>query len=272
MKAKCAQILVGLPGSGKSKYIHKARQHLGTIVRCIDLDPLPPPETLKPLYLPDVSVHEAVPTGMLSDIGIAGVMDFIVSNFDWLDEAIPNDYSYIIIDTPGNILNISSIGFLPKLCSYLTNRNFHCCNLFFYNSLQLENTSQVLSSFILSASLVGFLSYPSITIFTKNDLLYETERKKLLSIFNLSREENIKQLHQNVPLAKLNIAIYESLSSNNLFDHYFLNYQEPNSLLTLLQEINQKLDYHGSLVSEFFEEENTVQEESQSDEDDFPSF
>mmetsp|Transcript_71739 Transcript_71739/g.159531 ORF Transcript_71739/g.159531 Transcript_71739/m.159531 type:complete len:349 (-) Transcript_71739:468-1514(-) len=139
---RCAHLVIGPAGSGKSTYCELMRTHLETLRRqchVVNLDPAA--ESFS--YPVAADVRELVPLeDVMSELklgpngGLVYAMEYLVDNIDWLEgelEEIGND-SYVLFDCPGQIELYSHVPAMRHLVGELQRMGFNLAAVYLLDS------------------------------------------------------------------------------------------------------------------------------------------
>ena len=171
------QIVVGLPGSGKSTYCNRIAEYLreaGRRVEVVNLDPanhVPPYET-------DISLSELV---TLSDVmtqleigpngGLMYCIEFLEANIDWLLSRVTGRREvYFIFDCPGQIELYTHHQSMRNICKSLVSSGLRLAAVQLMDYHFCGDAAKFISGTMASLCSMLHLELPHVNVLSKADL------------------------------------------------------------------------------------------------------
>lgn len=176
------QIVIGPPGSGKTKYctvMQDFLSNLGRNVFVINLDPANDRLSYDCLVnvfdlinIQDVMVNCSLgPNGSL-----IYCMEFLEANLDWLIDNLEKitkniDRPYLLFDLPGQVELYTHHNSVKNIIQKLLNLDYRLCCVNLIDSYYLSDSSKFISVLLLSLSTMLQIELPHVNIFSKMDLI-----------------------------------------------------------------------------------------------------
>ncbi|MEM0505930.1 MAG: ATP/GTP-binding protein [Thermosphaera sp.] len=181
-------IVLGTAGSGKTTLTGMLMNYLDSHqlhASIVNLDPAV--EELP--YEPDVDVREwidareiMVKQGLGPNGALIASVDMLAFSINELKDQVDSlRANYVIIDTPGQLEIFAFRDSGPIVLRTLIGES-KAAALFLIDGLYALKPSNLFSAMLLSASTFFRIKYPQINVFTKTDLLSESEFSSLLSM------------------------------------------------------------------------------------------
>ncbi|KAL7720763.1 GPN-loop GTPase 3 [Entamoeba marina] len=252
---KCAQIIMGPAGSGKSTYCRYMKQYLTDLHRrpfMVNLDPA----LDESYYDIDIDIRDLVTIEDVMenlDYGPNGAlvycMEYLLENLEWLSEELGDyDDDYLIIDCPGQIELYSHLPVMSQIVEFLKRENYMLCGVFLVDSQVLTDSSKYVSAVLCCLSVMSSLEIPHINVLSKMDLWSK----------NLQDTETLYEFLDNDPLFacggldeeigdrfhKLNVALVDLIQSYSLVGFTPLNIKDEDTIDVLLQKVDTCLQYY----------------------------
>ncbi len=249
---RCAQLVIGPAGSGKSTYCSLMQTHCENSkrrVHVINLDPAaehftyPVTADIRALIsLEDVmSEMKLGPNG-----GLIYCMEYLVENIDWLEdvlEEIGGD-EYIIFDCPGQIELYSHVPAMGQVIEQLQRIGFNIAATYLLDSQFVADPAKFVSGVLCCLSAMTSLELPHVNVLSKCDLL--PSRKALDTFLEADAAELSHMLKRGTSpkLYKLNAAICELVDEWSMVQFMPLDPRDPDSIDLILAQIDNAIQYH----------------------------
>jgi len=252
---RCAVLVVGPAGSGKSTFCNQLHQHteaLNRRIHVVNLDPAaeqfayPVSSDIRELIsLEDVmSECRLGPNG-----GLVYAMEYLVDNFDWLEdelEEMGGEDSYVVFDCPGQIELYSHLPVMRTLVDNLQRIRFRVCCVYLLDSQFIADTSKFVAGVLCCLSAMTALELPHVSVISKCDLL--PSREVLDDFLEADSSLLADRLREGTrpQFYKLNNAICQLIEEWNMVQFLPLNPDddESESLDLILQQIDNAIQYH----------------------------
>ncbi|CAH1800581.1 unnamed protein product [Owenia fusiformis] len=253
---KYAQIVMGPAGSGKSTYCSNIVRHCEALKRrvfVINLDPAA--EVFDYPVLADirelVSVEDVMEDESLRfgpNGGLVFCMEYLSSNFDWLEEQLDNvlEDDYVLFDCPGQIELYTHIPVMRQLVERLeTSWNFRLCGVFLMDSQFLIEGAKFVSGILTALAAMVNLEIPHVNIMSKLDLLSKQSRKELDRYLEPDLQDilDTDMPSGSTAFQKLNSALATMINDYSLVKFVGLDPTDEESLNEALMQIDNAMQY-----------------------------
>ncbi|KAJ3152387.1 ATP binding protein [Irineochytrium annulatum] len=250
---KCAQLVMGPAGSGKSTFCATMMTHCqttGRSVHLVNLDPAAenfeydPSIDIKNLITLDDVVEELQygPNG-----GLIYCMEYLVQNIDWLDDQLDNfEEDYLIIDCPGQIELYTHFPIMKTIVEHLTRIGYRTCGVYVLDSQFVEDVPKFFSGVLSATSAMVQLEVPHINVLSKMDLLGPKQHAVELERYfdpdpTLLMEDANRTTHPK--FHNLNRAIVQLIEEFNMVSFVPLNIKDEDSVNLVLAHIDNAIQY-----------------------------
>jgi len=176
---RCATLVIGPAGSGKSTYCNLMRSHCEAErrrVHVINLDPAaehfdyPVAADIRDLIsLEDVMSQMTLgPNG-----GLIYCMEYLVDNFDWLEAELDDlgGDEYVLFDCPGQIELYSHVPAMSRVVHELQRIGFNMVSVYLLDSHFIADAPKFVSGVLCCLSAMTSLELAHVNVLTKCDLL-----------------------------------------------------------------------------------------------------
>ncbi|CAF0785346.1 unnamed protein product [Brachionus calyciflorus] len=254
------QIVIGPPGSGKTKYctiMQEALKTLGRTVFVVNLDPANDRLTYDcALNIFDlINIEDVMINCNLGPNGsLVYCVEFLEQNFDWLKENLMKitkkcERPYILFDLPGQVELYTHYNSIKNIMQKLISLDYRLCCVNLIDSYYLSDPSKFISVLLLSLSTMLQIELPHVNIFSKMDLIKQYGKLA----FNLDFYTDVLDLNYLVDtleddkiLAKyknLNKKICDVVQDFSLLSFLPLNIQKRSSIVKCIQIIDKANGY-----------------------------
>eukprot|EP00322_Chrysochromulina_rotalis_P006073 CAMPEP_0115859832 /NCGR_PEP_ID=MMETSP0287-20121206/16818_1 /TAXON_ID=412157 /ORGANISM="Chrysochromulina rotalis, Strain UIO044" /LENGTH=278 /DNA_ID=CAMNT_0003314143 /DNA_START=40 /DNA_END=876 /DNA_ORIENTATION=- len=249
---RCAQLVIGPAGSGKSTFCELMRTHCETLerrVHVVNLDPAaehfsyPVAADIRELIsLEDVMTEMKLgPNG-----GLIYCMEYLVDNIDWLEEALDElgPEEYVIFDCPGQIELYSHVPAMATIVSELQRLGFRIAASYLLDSQFVADVAKFVSGVLCCLSAMTALELPHVNVLSKCDLL--PSRKALDEFLEADASALSGMLRAGTAPSfyKLNTAICELIDEWNMVQFLPLDPKDPDTIDLILTQIDNAIQYH----------------------------
>jgi len=248
---RCAQLVIGPAGSGKSTFCEIMRTHCETLdrrVHVVNLDPAaehfsyPVAADIRTLIsLEDVmSEMKLGPNG-----GLIYCMEYLVDNIDWLedelDEIGPDEY--IIFDCPGQIELYSHVPAMATIVSSLQRLGYRIAASYLLDSQFVADVAKFVSGVLCCLSAMTALELPHVNVLSKCDLL--PSRRSLDEFLEADTTVLSTMLRSGTApkFYKLNSAICELIDEWNMVQFLPLDPKDTETIEMILMQIDNATQY-----------------------------
>lgn len=262
------QVVMGPPGSGKTKYCTIMQEVLGNLGRkvfVINLDPANDRLTydcalniFDLINIEDVMVNLHLgPNGAL-----IYCMEFLEQNCEWLIKGLekltkPVDRAYLLFDLPGQVELYTHHKSVKNILQKLVALDYRLCSVNLVDSYYVSDVSKFISVLLVSLSSMLQIELPHLNVLSKMDLIKQYGKLK----FNLDFYTDVLDLNYLVDtlnddrfLGKyknLNSKICDIVQDYGLVSFVPLNIQRKESLIRCIQMIDKANGYlYGHLDDE----------------------
>ncbi|XP_067032314.1 GPN-loop GTPase 3-like isoform X2 [Acropora muricata] len=249
-----AQLVMGPAGSGKSTYCSTILQHCENVqrsVQVVNLDPAA--EQFGYPVLADVrelveldDVMEAADLQLGPNGGLVFCMEYLVQNFDWLEEKLGDiEDDYILFDCPGQIELYTHMPVMRQLVETLHQWNFRVCGVFLIDSQFVVDCSKFFAGVLTALSAMIQLEIPHINVMSKMDLLTKKQLKEVDRFLDPDPQQLVEELKENTTkrFRKLNEALAQLIDDYSMVAFQPLNLSEEDSINNLLIQIDNAIQY-----------------------------
>ncbi|KAL1511309.1 hypothetical protein AB1Y20_006114 [Prymnesium parvum] len=260
---RCACLIVGPAGCGKSTFCSLLHEHCETLhrqVHVVNLDPAaehfsyPVACDIRELIsLEDVmSELKLGPNG-----GLIYAMEYLVDNVDWLEDEMEDlgEDSYVLFDCPGQIELYSHVPAMRHLIDALQRMRFRVCALYLLDAQFVADVSKFVSGVLCCLSAMTALELPHVSVLSKCDLL--PSRVALDEFLEADTSSLSDRLRQGTrpQFYKLNNAICNLIDEWNMVQFLPLNPKDMDSLDIILQQVDNAIQYHDDVEPRMRDEE-----------------
>jgi GTPase SAR1 family protein len=254
------QIVLGPPGSGKTKYCSIMQEYLNSLGRTtfvINLDP-----ANDQLYYDCqlnifdlINIQDVMANLNLGPNGaLIYCIEFLETNFDWLKENLEKlcknvNRPYLLFDLPGQVELYTHHNSIKNIIQNLVKLDYRLCSVNLVDSYYASDPAKFISVLLVSLSSMLQTELPHINILSKMDLL---ERYGKLA-FNIDYYTDVLDLNYLVDtldsdkiLVKyknLNRKICEVIQDYSLVSFITLNIQKKKSILKCIQNVDKANGY-----------------------------
>lgn len=276
------QLVLGPPGSGKTKYCSIMQEFLsglGRRVFIINLDP-----ANDRLYYDCqlnifdlISIEDVMTNLKLGPNGaLVYCMEFLEKNIEWLTEGLAklvksNEKSlpaYVVFDLPGQVELYTHHNSVRNIINHLTTKlDYRLCSVNLVDSYYVTDSSKFVSVLLMSLSSMLQIELPHVNILSKMDLIkqygdlkfnldYYTDVLDLgYLVESIEAEQDEEQESEHVEtrksksnntfakFKKLNEKICDLVQDYSLVSFLTLNIQKKNSILKCVQQIDKANGY-----------------------------
>lgn len=249
---RCAQLVIGPAGSGKSTFCNLIATHCETQrrrVHVVNLDPAaehfsyPVAADIRELIsLEDVmSEMKLGPNG-----GLIYCMEYLVENFDWLEDALdelgPDEY--VLFDCPGQIELYSHVPAMAQLVAQLQRMGFRIASSYLLDSQFVGDVAKFVSGVLCCLSSMTALELPHVNVLSKCDLL--PSRGSLEEFLEADGEALAGMLHRGTSPAfhRLNGAICNLIDEWSMVQFMPLDPRDTDTIDMILAQIDTAIQYY----------------------------
>lgn len=252
---KCAQLVIGPAGSGKSTYCELMRAHCETLkrrVHIVNLDPAaehfnyPVAADIRSL----VSLH-----GVMDELklgpngGLVYCMEYLVDNIDWLEETLDElgPEEYVLFDLPGQIELYSHVPCIGQIVAELQRLGFQVASCYLLDSQFVGDVAKFVSGVLCCLSAMTSLELPHVNVLSKCDLL--PSRLSLNAFLEADAVELQDLLSRGTSprFYSLNAAICGLVDEWNLVQFLPLDPREEDTIELILSQIDNAIQYHDDI-------------------------
>lgn len=254
------QIVIGPPGSGKTKYctvMQEFLSNLGRNVFVVNLDPA----NDRLIYDCSLNVFDLINIqDVMSNCSLGPngsliyCMEFLEANMDWLVESLAKitkniDRPYLLFDLPGQVELYTHHNSVKNIIQKLLSLDYRLCCVNLIDSYYLSDSSKFISVLLLSLSTMLQIELPHVNIFSKMDLIkqygklafnldFYTDVLDLNYLIDTLGEDKILSKFKN-----LNKKICDVVQDFSLLSFVPLNIQKPSSIIRCVQIIDRANGY-----------------------------
>ena len=249
---RCACIVIGPAGSGKSVFCDTLRLHAETLrrrVHVINLDPAaehflyPVSADIRML----ISLEEVMSELKLGpNGGLVYCMEFLVDNIEWL-EGVLDDLGgdeYVLFDCPGQIELYSHMPCFTQLVCELQRLGFRICAAYLLDSQFIADIAKFVSGVLCCLSAMTALELPHVNVLSKCDLL--PSRRALEDFLEADSHALSNMLrHGTSPsFYRLNHAVCDLMDEWSMVQFLPLDPSDTDTVELILQQIDNAVQYH----------------------------
>lgn len=262
------QIVLGPPGSGKTKYCSIMQEVLNSLGRqcfVINLDPANdrlcydcPINIFELITVEDVMINcKLGPNGAL-----VYCMEFLETNIEWLTKSLEqlckkNKDAYLLFDFPGQVELYTHHNSVRNIIQKLVSLDYRLCCVNLVDSYYASDPAKFISVLLTSLSTMLQIELPHVNIFSKMDLIKQYGELA----FNLDFYTDVLDLSYLVEtldndrflakFKKLNKKICDVVNDYSLLSFLPLNIQKKKSVIKCIQQIDRANGFiYGSYDSE----------------------
>jgi GPN-loop GTPase len=250
------QIVIGPPGSGKTKYCSIMQEILSGIGRkcfVINLDPANDRlcydcqiNIFDLITVEDVMVNcKLGPNG-----GLVYCMEFLEKNIEWLIKSLKvicekTKDAYLLFDFPGQIELYTHHNSVRNIIQKLISLDYRLCCVNLVDSYYLSDSSKFISVLLTSLSTMLQIELPHVNILSKMDLIKQYGELAFnldfyTDVLNLSYlVETLDSDRFLTKFKKLNKKICDVVSDYSLLSFIPLNIQKKSSIIKCIQQIDR---------------------------------
>lgn len=261
------QIVLGPPGSGKTKYCSVMQEYLTTLGRTtyvINLDPANDRlsydcqlNIFDLINIEDVMINcQLGPNG-----GLVYCMEFLEENFEWLSESLntlcktsSEKNVYLLFDFPGQVELYTHHNSVKNIIQKLLKLDYRLCCVNLVDSYYASDPGKFISVLLMSLNTMLQIELPHVNIFSKMDLILQYGKLP----FNLDFYTDVldlsylcETLDSDFILKKykrLNEKICDVVSDFSLLSFLPLNIQLKSNILRCIQSVDRANGYiYGSM-------------------------
>ena len=252
---RCAVMVIGPAGSGKSTFCDLMRSHCEALkrrVHVINLDPAAEEFS----YPVAADIRDLVPLGDVMEelhLGPNGAliycMEYLIQHIDWLNDELEDlgGDEYVFFDCPGQIELYSHVPAMSMLVQELQRIGFRVASAYLLDSQFIADPTKFISGVLCCLSAMTSLELPHINVLTKCDLV---EDKVGLDEF---LDADTSQLRDRLDgrtrpdFFKLNHAICELIDNWNMVQFLSLDPKDEDSIDLVLGQLDNSIQYHDDL-------------------------
>ncbi len=254
---KCAQLVMGPAGCGKSTYCKTIQDHCDSLKRTVHVVNLDPAAE-KFNYNISFDIRDLV---TLEDVmeemelgpngGLVYCMEYLIQNLDeWLGEEI-KDYQddYLIFDCPGQIELYSHVPVMKLFCQELQRLGYNVCGVYCLDVQFVDDPSKFIAGTMMCLSAMIQFEMPHINVLTKCDLLDDEQFEKLEEDYLVPDVEDLfSRLNSRMETSsnkykKLNQEIATIISQYSMVAFVPLNIDSEDSIEYCLSTIDHAIQY-----------------------------
>lgn len=256
------QIVLGPPGSGKTKYCSIMQEYLQTLGRkayVVNLDPANDRLTydcqlniFDLINIEDVMINcNLGPNG-----GLVYCMEFLEANIDWLIESLKvlckkssEENVYLLFDFPGQVELYTHHNSVKNIIQKLTKLDYRLCCVNLVDSYYVSDPAKFISVLLMSLSTMLQIELPHVNILSKMDLInqygklafsldFYTDVMDLSYLCETLEGDNILKKFK-----KLNEKICDVVSDFSLLSFVPLNIQLKSNIIRCIQCVDRANGY-----------------------------
>lgn len=248
---RCAQLVIGPAGSGKSTYCKYLQTHGYTCKRTfhiVNLDPAA--ETF--YYEVAIDIRELIPLEDVMEeiqLGPNGAliycMEYLIDHIEWLVDELSSysDDDYLIFDCPGQIELYSHIPVMSRFCQELQRHGFLIAGVYVLDSQFLEVPSKFISGSLSCLSAMLSLELPHVNLLSKWDKIHN--KREMQRLLEMSAADLVRELHQdtNPKFERLNNAMGHLLDDYSMVSFIPLDISDPETISLVAQQIDNAIGW-----------------------------
>ena len=250
------QVVIGPPGSGKTRYCQGMQQLLGLLGRKVVVVNMDPANDGLP-YACGVDVSELVALDEVMEAlklgpngGLLYCMEYLEANLDWLEQRLQQHHDcYVLFDCPGQVELYTHQDSLRNVFSRLARRNFRLAAVHLVDSHYCADPAKFISVLCTSLSAMLHVELPHVNLLSKMDLV---ERYGKLA-FNLDFYTEVMDLSYLLehlaadPFFKrfrsLNQKLVEIVQDYGLVSFVPLSVEDKESMVRVLRSVDKANGY-----------------------------
>lgn len=262
------QIVLGPPGSGKTKYCSIMQEYLTTVGRCcyvVNLDPANDRLSYEcQLNIFDlINIEDVMLNCNLGPNGaLVYCMEFLEENIEWLVDSLSSlcntgdkdKKPYFLFDFPGQVELYTHHKSVRNIIQKLAKLDYRLCCVNLVDSYYASDAAKFISVMLMSLSTMLQIELPHVNVLSKMDLIQQYGQLA----FNLDFYTNVldlsylcESLSDDVILKKfkkLNEKMCEVVSDFSLLSFLPLNIQKRSNVLRCMQSVDRANGYvYGNL-------------------------
>jgi GTPase SAR1 family protein len=248
---KCAVVVIGPAGSGKSTLCGVLKEHymtLGRTTHICNFDPAA--EELA--YSPSMDVRELISLedamegkGLGPNGGLIFCMEYLIQHADWLAEQL-GDFAedFIIADMPGQVELMSHIPVVPSFVEILKQEGYFVVTVFLLDALAATaDAGKFISGCLFSLSSMMSIDSPFINVLTKCDLLSQEFRERELEHFCMSDFDSMRVEHLPHRWAELSRVLASVINDFNLVSFRPMDITQVEYIANLCTLLDESVQY-----------------------------
>lgn len=254
------QLVLGPPGSGKTKYCSIMQEFLTSLNRDVFIINLDPAND-RIFYDCSVNIFDLI---NIEDVmvncnlgpngGLIYCMEFLDINIEWLIKSLEkickkSEKPYLLFDLPGQVELYTHHKSVKNIVQKLISLDYRLCSVNLVDSYYTSDPSKFISVLLMSLSSMLQIELPHVNILSKMDLI--NQYGKLA--FNLDFYTDVLDLGYLVEtmdndrflskFKKLNEKICDVIQDYSLLSYIPLNIQKKSSILNCIQQIDRANGY-----------------------------
>ena len=249
---RCAQLVIGPAGSGKSTYCDLMSTHCDMLkrrVHVINLDPAA--ESFKYPVAADiralVSLEDVMTEMKLGpNGGLIYCMEYLLDNIDWLEDVLEDigQDEYVVFDCPGQIELYSHVPTMARIVAELQRLGFKIAAVYLLDSQFVADVAKFISGALCCLSAMTALELPHVNVLSKCDLL--PSRKFLDDFLEADTEALSGLLREGTrpSFYRLNGAICELIHEYSMVQFLPLDPRDTDTVDLILAQIDNAIQYH----------------------------
>ena len=252
---RCACLVIGPAGSGKSTFCDLMRTHCENLhrrVHVVNLDPAA--EHFK--YPVAADIRDLVP---LEEVmremklgpngGLLYCMEYLVDNIDWLEDQLEDlgQDEYVFFDCPGQIELYSHVPAIGQVVAELQRLGFKICACYLLDSQFVADAAKFISGVLCCLSAMTSLELPHVNVLSKCDLL--PSRKHLEEFLEADAGALGELLRKGTSPSfyKLNTAICTMLDEWSMVQFLPLDPRDEDTVEIILAQVDNTIQYHDDI-------------------------
>ena len=266
---RCACLVIGPAGSGKSTFCDLMRTHCETLhrrVHVVNLDPAA--EHFK--YPVAADIRDLVPLDeVMGEMklgpngGLVYCMEYLVDNIDWLEDALDDlgQDEYVFFDCPGQIELYSHVPAMGSVCRELQRLGFRICACYLLDSQFVADASKFISGVLCCLSAMTSLELAHVNVLSKCDLLPSRRHLDEFLEADATALGHMLQKGTSPAFYKLNASICEMLDEWSMVQFLPLDPRDPDSIEIILAQVDNAIQYHDDVEPKTADDEDVDEDE-----------